>query len=480
MNLQLTLLYPTEVFFKVILGLRPLCEIIAKSSIEVTGGPIIDERKEPGQNSLVLVIHGCCLAGFRIESTTMSSSNSTAKKIIFLTIFLDLVGFGIYITLGPYLARHFSASAVEIGWLMSIFSIMQFLFSPFWGRMSDRYGRRPILLMSLAGASLSYLGLAYAQSFTWLLVCRGLAGLFAANISTAHAYIADITTEKDRASGMGMIGAAFGLGFILGPSLGSLFGYIGNQLGSAPPLGLFFPAFMAFIITGFNLLWAYKSLPETHKGMSQEKNQPSQLQVLRSEPLKLTYLLAAMGIITCSMPLMEVMLFPFVDDMFGWGLKTAGLGFACVGLMMAFTQGYLVRKVVPRFGERKTLMAGVVLMTISFFMISQTTTIWWLAIAMSILAIGNGFMRPTMTAMISLSAKEENQGVVLGLTQSLSALARIFGPLIGGWCYDSVGRGSPFALAGCFTFLGFIVLILQYSGLPDQSKGLNSKETARG
>lgn len=399
----------------------------------------------------------------------MSDATKSAKKIIFLTIFLDLVGFGIYITLGPFLARHFDASAVEIGWLMSIFSIMQFLFSPFWGRLSDRFGRRPIILLSLAGASLSYLGLSFANSFTWLLVCRGLAGLFAANISTAHAYIADITSQKDRASGMGMIGAAFGLGFIIGPSLGSLFGYIGNQLGSAPPFGLFFPALMAFVITGFNLTWAYFALPESLKERKTKKQSSiSRWTVVRSESPQLLYLLIAMFILTCSMPLMEVMLFPFVEDMFGWGLKKAGAGFAVVGLLMAFTQGYWVRKLVPKMGERVILMIGISLMSLSFIMISQTFALWWLAVAMTILAVGYGFVRPTIMAMISLETSETNQGVVLGITQSLSALTRIFGPLVGGWFYDNVGMGSPFFVAACFTISGFFVLIFKYSALPDQ------------
>lgn len=398
----------------------------------------------------------------------MLKSIGSAKKIIFLTIFLDLVGFGIYITLGPYLARHFQASAFEIGWLMSIFSITQFLFSPFWGGLSDRFGRRPILLMSLIGGSLSYFALAFATSFWWLLVCRGLAGVFAANISTAYAAITDITSEKDRAAGMGLLGAAFGLGFIVGPSLGSLFGYLGGLIGSSPPWGIFFPALMAGLITGLNFLWAYKALPETRtqKELSKKKGFTEKLQTLAKESKTITWLLWIFFMYTLAMPLMEVMLFPLVDDLFGWSFVEAGLGFAYVGIVMALTQGYFVRKLSPKWGERKMLTFGGACMSLSFFMISVTGSVAWLALAMTLLALGSGFMRPAVMAMISLATSKENQGLVIGTTQSLSALTRIVGPLLGGWLYDSYGQGSPFFMSGCFALVAFLSMLMIFKNLP--------------
>ena len=155
--------------------------------------------------------------------------------IIFVTVFIDLVGFGIIIPMNPYLAKAFGASAFEVGLLMSSYSLMQFLFSPVWGQLSDRIGRRPVILISLVGGAASHLGFAFATSFWMLVLARSLAGLFGGNLSAAMAYIADITPEKDRSKGMGLIGAAFGLGFILGPLIGYVFSRVGLQLGDHPP-----------------------------------------------------------------------------------------------------------------------------------------------------------------------------------------------------------------------------------------------------
>lgn len=411
---------------------------------------------------------------------TASKSPSSAKKIIFLTVFIDLIGFGIYITLSPFIAKQFQASALEIGWLMSIYSIMQFIFSPFWGRLSDQFGRRPILLLSLLGGSLSYMGMAWAQSLTWLFVCRAFAGVFAANISTAHAYMADITSEKDRASGMGLIGAAFGIGFIVGPTLGSLFGYIGHKLGEAPPFGIYFPGLMAFVITFLNLIWAYFALPETLN--------LGERTLVAKEPLRwwrgslgsrtMNRLILVFLIVNLAMPLMEVMLFPFVADRFGWGLMESGIGFGLVGLMMAFTQGFLVRRMIPLWGERKMLMLGLVAMMIAFAMIPFSFSIYFLAVAMTILAVGSGFVRPALLGMVSLLASEKDQGVVMGSSQSAASLGRIIGPVIGGWLYSSYSMGSPFFAASCFTVLGIFALILEYSFLPDQlSAGTRERTT---
>jgi MFS transporter, DHA1 family, tetracycline resistance protein len=398
---------------------------------------------------------------------------SSAKKIVFLIVFLDLVGFGIFITLSPFLARHFDASAFEIGLLMACYSIMQFLFSPFWGKMSDRYGRRPILLISILGGCLSYLGLAFSYSLWWMFLCRSFAGLFAANISTAHACITDVTAKEDRAAGMGLIGAAFGLGFIIGPSLGSGFGYLGNLLGTAPPFGLFFPALMAFVITALNLIWAYTSLPETHKnkGQLEKKVKTSLIAKLslmnKTRPLAFRLILIFF-LANLAMPLMEVMLFPFVSDRFQWGFIESGIGFAVVGLVMAFTQGYLVRKFIPVFGERKILIVGFVILAISYFLISISTSIYILATAMFILAIGHGLSRPSLLAMVSLTSAEDAQGEVMGTSQSAASLGRILGPILGGWLYTNMSMGSPFAMAGVLTLVGFVGAMSMYRDLPDQ------------
>ncbi len=377
-----------------------------------------------------------------------------------------------FITLSPFLARRFNASAWEIGLLMSCYSVMQFLFSPFWGKMSDKYGRRPILLLSILGGTLSYLGLAFSYSLWWMFLCRSFAGLFAANISTAHAAITDVTEKEHRAAGMGMIGAAFGLGFIIGPSLGSGFGYIGNLIGNEPPFGIFFPALMAFVITAANLIWAYFALPETISQKSERAVRGTWLSNLsfikKSTPPTVIKLILIFFLANFAMPLMEVMLFPFVSDRFQWGLVESGLGFAVVGLIMAFTQGYLVRKVIPKWGERKTLTHGMFIMGFSFFLIALSYSIYTLAFAMFLLAIGHGLSRPSLLGMISIASKDDEQGEVMGSSQSASSLGRILGPMLGGWLYTHMGMGSPFVLAGILTMLGMLGAFAMYQQLPDQ------------
>lgn len=394
-------------------------------------------------------------------------------KIVFFIVFIDLVGFGIFITLSPFLARHFNASAFEIGLLMSCYSIMQFLFSPFWGRMSDRYGRRPILLLSILGGSLSYLGLAFSYSLWWMFVCRSFAGLFAANISTANAAIVDVTDKENRAAGMGLIGAAFGLGFIVGPALGSAFGYLGHQLGEQPPFGLFFPALMAFVITVLNFIWAYFSLQETHPAIGKatlvdRRSSLVELNFMNTSNPVVFRLIVVFFLSNFAMPLMEVMLFPLVSDRFQWGFVKSGIGFALVGLFMAFTQGFLVRKTIPKWGERKTVVIGLVLLVISYTAIAFSFSIGMLAVAMLILALGQGLSRPSLLAMVSLASEEEEQGEVMGASQSAASLGRILGPMLGGWLYTNVSHGSPFLAAAVVAIFGLMGVFHLYKQLPDQ------------
>ncbi len=393
------------------------------------------------------------------------SQKSHAKLIVFLIVFLDLVGFGIFITLSPFLARHFQASEFEIGLLMASYSLMQFIFSPFWGKLSDRWGRRPILLISLVGGSLSYLGTAFAPTLISMFIYRSLAGAFAANISTAHAAMADLTDKKNRTSAMGMIGAAFGLGFIIGPSLGSLFGYLGQKISNDAPFGIFFPALMAFAITALNFVWAYFYLPETKKF---EDDLTQEIAAPKKTSFFIAYLIAVYFLANFAMPLMEVMLFPFVADRFGWDFVKSGMGFAVVGLVMVFTQGFLVRRLMPKWGERRLVVIGMILMGMAFYMISISHTVTFLAVAMVFVAIGNGFSRPALLGIVSVAAKDNEQGKIMGASQSAASLGRILGPILGGWLYTQYGMESPFLAASLVTVLGFIAIIFKYSQLPDQ------------
>ncbi len=403
------------------------------------------------------------------EGQPKKNSRNASMLIIFMTVFIDLLGFGIIIPLTPYLARHFSASPFQIGFLMSIYSIMQFLFSPFWGGWSDKIGRRPIILLSLLGGAGSYLVFGFATNFWTLVVARGLAGLFGGNISAAHAYIADITTEKDRSKGMGMLGAAFGLGFIFGPLIGGLLGIWGQSLGAEPPFGVSFSAIGAALFCLLNFTFAYFKLGESlDKTKASESHAESSRfkhiwQVMRRPimgPLILSYLLSGLA-----MSQMESMLIPYMSDTFGWDMRTSSYGFAYIGVIMVITQGMLIRKMTAKFGDPLTLSAGLILFALSLAAIPMSPTIAAMGVAMTVLAVGNGFIRPPNLSMVS-KLSSSDQGMTMGVANSMAALGRIFGPVFGGFCYQHFGKSVPFFSASILVVLGYLVLLPVFAKLP--------------
>lgn len=386
--------------------------------------------------------------------------------IIFLTVFIDLVGFGMVIPLSPYLAEKFGASAFEVGVLMSVYSLAQFIFSPFWGQLSDRIGRRPVILFSLLGASLAHLGFAFAGTFWGLIAARTLAGVFGGNISTAMAYIADITGEKDRSKGMGMIGAAFGLGFILGPALGGGFAVLGQRLGDAPPFGQSFPAVIASLICFANFIFAWKSLPESLVRSTRAHGHRFQRIWSALTQPGLGALVILIFINTFALAHVESVLFLFVGQKFGWSLSQASFGFAYIGVIMVITQGYLIRKFLPRYGERRLMAAGFVLSALGFAISALAGTVPWLALGVTALGFGNGLTTPSLTGSVSLLSSEDNQGNNLGVGQSLSALARILGPPAGGILYQTYGANSPFAAAAAVSLAGLLLAFSVWARLP--------------
>ncbi|MES2856497.1 MAG: MFS transporter [Bdellovibrionota bacterium] len=391
---------------------------------------------------------------------TKTTSKKSPLIVIFMTVFIDLIGFGIVIPLSPFLARKFDASAFEIGLLLAIYSAMQFLFSPFWGALSDRIGRRPVILISLLGGAISYVGFGFGTELWVLFVSRAFAGIFGGNLSTAHAYMADITKPEERSKGMGLIGAAFGIGFIFGPLIGAGLGIVGESLGSEPPFGIGFSALGAALLCLGNCVFAFFRLPESlppekrkqRAKRSRIKEVFHHLAKPVAGPLMWVYFLSGLA-----MAQMEAMLFPFVADVFGWGLQISSYGFAYIGVLMAITQGGIVRKVMPKIGERQTLLVGLIMFAVSLFAISVSFNVAMLGVAVTILAFGNGFMRPPNLGLISNATPEDEQGAVMGVTNSLSSLGRIVGPVIGGVLYEKVSKGSPFIFAGLLAVLAAVL-----------------------
>jgi multidrug resistance protein len=359
--------------------------------------------------------------------------------IIFSTVFMDLVGFGMIISLLGLYGKHLGASGPQLGLLGASYSLMQFFFAPLWGRLSDRHGRRPILLMSLCGSTLAYLGFAGAtlmQSYALLLATRAFQGIFAANISAAQAYIADITPVEKRAQGMGLIGAAFGIGFILGPALGGI---------AAKRIGLAAPGFLAAAICGVNFALAWVRLPESLALEIQKKNQalaprsydPLNFRALRrslSHPF-LWLLLSIFFLQTFAFSNVEQTFALLFQSKFGWPVEDAGertgIVLAWVGFLGALVQGGLIRKLVPRFGESRLLMAGLALFAVTIGTLPFGPSYRSYFVLMLPLAFGRGMIDPSISSLISRSAPAAEQGETFGISQGLSSLARALGPFCG-------------------------------------------------
>lgn len=397
--------------------------------------------------------------------------------MIFFTVFIDLIGFGIIIPTMPFIAREFGADASMLGFLMAIYSLMQFLFSPFWGDLSDRIGRRPTILISLLGSAVSYFLFAFSSSLALLFVARALAGVFGGNISTAHAYIGDVTRPEERSKGMGLIGAAFGLGFVFGPVIGFFLGQLGESLGSRPPLGLSFSALGVGLLCLANFGFAYLKLKESLPAEVRARRPAhgdrrhrlrSILRQMRrpvAGPLMLVYFCSGLA-----MAQMESMLIPYMADVFHWDFKWTTYGFVYIGVIMMITQGYFIRKWMPKYGEPVLLTAGLAMFALSLFGIAAAGTIVLMGAAMTILALGNGLMRPPNLGIISLMTPVEEQGVSMGVTNSLASLGRIIGPAIAGVLYASVSPAAPFFAAGVVALIALVIVISAYARLPSSGK----------
>ena len=326
----------------------------------------------------------------------MKDSKRSPLLIMFFTICIDLIGFGVIIPLSPYLARYFDASGLQIGLLMFTYSVFQLCFSPVWGYLSDRFGRRPIILISLFGSAVAHFYMAIAFELWMLFVARALAGLFGASISVATAYIADVTGTSDRSKNMGIIGAAFGLGFVMGPAISGGLSYISVILEIPHPFGIAFPALGAAFICFANFIFAYFHLPEslTHIVNLKEKNSHHLLHrkddhshtLKDKHPLKriwvytkhpiLGKLLIAEMLLTIGMGQLEATFALFLKEVFSWSMIQASFVFVYSGLIMALTQGFFIRKLMPRFGEKKLLFLGIVMTLLSMLGISLSYFMW--------------------------------------------------------------------------------------------------------
>ena len=365
-----------------------------------------------------------------------------SRAVLFLTVFIHLLGFGIIIPLLPYYAETYGARAIVIGLLTTSFSFCQFLFAPVWGRLSDRIGRRPVLIGSLLVTAVSYLIYAAAHSLAVLFLSRMLAGVAGATLSTAQAYVADTTTAENRTKGMGLIGAAFGMGFIFGPALGGILSRWGYAVPAYASAGF---ALMAAVFAYFRL---GESLPPEVRRVTAKRGHPwGALREAIAKPVVGT-VLGLFFTATLCFAGMEAILALFTERYFGWGPHQIGYLFAYVGVIAALMQAGIVGRLVRRFGERTLVRAGLVLMGASFVTAGLVPPLALFLLAMAGISVASGMLTPSLSGLISLATPADEQGGILGVYQSLGSLARAVGPFLGGLAFDVVSPGAPLWMAG--------------------------------
>jgi MFS transporter, DHA1 family, tetracycline resistance protein len=357
--------------------------------------------------------------------------------VLFVTILVNLIGFGIIIPLLPFYAEQFGASPVVIGLLFASFSVAQLVAAPLLGEWSDRWGRRPILILSLIGTAVSFAMLAVAGSLTMLFAARIVDGLSGGNITTARAYIADVSTEENRAKAYGFLGAAFGLGFILGPALGGAFSHISYTA----------PIWVAVAVTLVATVMAWLWLPETvHRAHAASGFSLGTITELFHRPYLRT-LLAVDFVYWMSFAVYQTTFALFGARRFGFDVAETGYMLSAFGLLGVIVQAGLVHPFVMRFGERTTLAIGLVLTAIGWGGSAMTYSLPVLVLLLVPGAIGIGLCNATLSALVSHAAAPGEQGRVQGAAGALESVGRATGPVWGNGMLQAFGEGSAYAAA---------------------------------
>jgi MFS family permease len=445
--------------------------------------------------------------------TTVSSSQPAkplSLGVIFLTLYIDLIGFSIFFPVGPAMlewyvkkeagggilsslvnhlqalahaahASELATGALFAGALGSVYSLMQFIFSPIWGARSDRHGRRPILLFTIAGNALSYLLLFFSGSFILFFIGRLLAGIMGGNLAVAIAAVSDVTSRENRAKGMGIVGVAFGLGFLTGPVIGGLSAPF-NLLERWPGLAAWgvhpfsVPAAIAFGLCLVNLLWINarfrETLPVEARGAaSTTLRERNPLHSLFQQPDPAIRRVNVVGfVVTFGFSFFESVISFFTAEALHYSPRDLTLIFVNIGLVSIVTQGVLARRYVPKIGEKPSAVAGMSLIAFSFaglgyaIGVAHSPPLMYLMLTLS--TIGSGFANVALSSLVSLYAKPEEQGKVLGIYRSLGFLARALSPAVAGWLFFNSGGTLTFMIAGLVLFSASLL----GTGLPRPTK----------
>jgi DHA1 family tetracycline resistance protein-like MFS transporter len=375
--------------------------------------------------------------------------------LIFCTVFLDLIGFGIVLPLLPSYAAALHVGETRIGILVASFSLMQFLLAHWWGRLSDRIGRRPVLLVGLAGSALSYLLFAFAANYWVLLLSRVVAGAMGATVNVAQAYLADVSTPEERPRAMGLLGAAFGLGFVVGPGIGGVTSLLGDKG----------PGLVASGLTAVNFLLAWRWLPESR---------PSGHVVPEARALpwgRFAEPFLATGCATVAFTVLYVV-FPLeVERALGYSRQQSAYLFVLIGLVGAVVQGTLIGRLVGRFGEARLirggsllLAAGLLVLPAAFLRGGGAASLALLMGGLLITAMGSSVIAPSAASMVSRMAPVDEQGRALGMLQGVASMARIGGPLLAGAVAAGFGTAAAFAVASGVAVLAGLVGLARAPG----------------
>ncbi len=428
------------------------------------------------------------------SSATSAPAKPLSLGVIFLTLYIDLIGFSIIFPLGPDLITHYlqtDGQSGVLGWLLdqsntvahafghekafaavlfggvlsSFFSILQFIFAPFWGAISDKRGRRSVLMLTVAGTALGYLVWVLSGSFWMFLLSRIVTGAFSGNLSVATAAVADVTSRTERSKAMGIVGAAFGLGLVTGPTLGALTAHF-NLLTQHPSLARLginpfsIPALIAFAMCLINLVWINRRFRETLSPTARaEAREPrirnplaaifglSNVAVRRANLVAFVYSLAFVA--------MEVSVTFLAQDRFGYTARQNGFLLGFLGLCSIITQGFIVRRLLARIDEVRVLSSGLIFSTLGLLIIGLAAQPWMLYAGLACLATGSGLVNPATTGLISLYSGADEQGRVLGIFRSLGSLARAITPVLAGTCYFLFKSGSVYYIAAALSLGAF-------------------------
>ena len=386
----------------------------------------------------------------------------TSLAILFLTVFIDLIGFGMVIPFLSFYAREYGASGVTVGAVVGVYSIMQFFFAPIWGRLSDRIGRRPVILISLTASCTGYAMFGLAHGLGVLFASRVIAGIGGANVGTAQAYIADVTTPENRAKGMGLIGAAFGMGFILGPPLSGILSSVGihhhlpgNLIPGAVAAGL---SFLALIVAFFALAESKKPGTAVRTGLPPQFDPRAWMRL--GERRMLVAIMATLFLMLLAVAGMETSVTLHARDRFNFTQLDLSYFFLFMGVVVATIQGGLIGRLARVFGERTLVAIGTASYTLGLALVPSVWHVPLLYFVAFFISVGTGLCYPSLTSLVTKASPSNEHGTMLGIATAVGSLARFIGPIAMGFLYDLAQARGAFYGGAVLTGAAFVVAIV--------------------